>query len=421
MKKLLLFFLFLVLIYQIELVFVPYKVSVTLGGIGLIIHLLFGKRKNNQIEKKANAFYFFKYIIPLLVVSIISIFLNSPSDIHYVKYVVFSWFGFYAVYLLAFSFQKIYGEFTIDVLIRYCILSMLFYLAISLILFINPPLMEVAQDFVRIDEVAENALERVQGMRLIGIGISYFSFGGLGGALLILFSFYLCLYRNTVVRTLSILLCYLLIILLGVMMSRTIAIGGLIGFVVLFLYFFHNRFFRYRILLISLVVLLVSIIGHSVFEMFFIRGDLEALYSFGFEGFINYSETGEFDLVSTNKMAGQYSIIPDNLFTWIIGEAQWLDSSGFGYYKNVDIGFLRNIFYFGILGLACLLFFYYKSFELSFQKNSFRSRIVLIVMFLYYIILGAKGITDLLDVTFLFYFTSIETSTHSKISPYKIK
>ena len=61
---------------------------------------------------------------------------------------------------------------------------------------------------------------------------------------------------------------------------------------------------------------------------------------------------------------------PESLKTWIIGDGyienpasdpNFLGEVTGGYYRGTDIGYLRYIFYFGIIGLAALIAVFIKS------------------------------------------------------------
>ena len=84
---------------------------------------------------------------------------------------------------------------------------------------------------------------------------------------------------------------------------------------------------------------------------------------FGFEGFFSYFESGEFETDSTEKLKSMI-VWPEELRTWIIGDGYFENSRNDinylgnstvrGFYMGTDIGYLRYIFYFGIIGLIAI-------------------------------------------------------------------
>jgi len=81
---------------------------------------------------------------------------------------------------------------------------------------------------------------------------------------------------------------------------------------------------------------------------------------FGFEGFFSLVEKGHWQTGSNDVLADMY-VFPDNAQTWIIGDGYFVNPSDdlnflgdlyYGYYMNTDVGYLRFIFFFGLIGLA---------------------------------------------------------------------
>lgn len=90
---------------------------------------------------------------------------------------------------------------------------------------------------------------------------------------------------------------------------------------------------------------------------------------FGFEGFFSLWETGKWETHSNNQLAHMV-VYPQNLKTWLIGDAYFDGPSetdpyytgpvNYGFYKYTDIGYLRFIFYFGLLGTIAFFTFMFK-------------------------------------------------------------
>lgn len=84
---------------------------------------------------------------------------------------------------------------------------------------------------------------------------------------------------------------------------------------------------------------------------------------FGFEGFFSLWEKGSWEVASNEKLTNMY-VFPDNLKTWIIGDGYFSsprDTDPYftgelvgGYYMGTDAGYLRFIFYFGLIGLSAI-------------------------------------------------------------------
>jgi len=125
-----------------------------------------------------------------------------------------------------------------------------------------------------------------------------------------------------------------------------------------------------------------------------------SLFRFAFESFFNWMETGEWRSSSTDMLSGMW-LLPESLKTWIIGDGYFADPSGGGYYMGVDIGYLRFIYYCGLLGVAAFsAFFIYLSIACyqKFPRHKHLFLLLLVLVFLVWI----KVSTDIFLVYALF-------------------
>ena len=91
--------------------------------------------------------------------------------------------------------------------------------------------------------------------------------------------------------------------------------------------------------------------------------EFQELMRFGFEGFFSLVESGEWDVASNNTLK-EMIVWPEELRTWIIGDGYFAnqrfdenyigEATTGGFYMGTDIGYLRFIFYFGIIGLIAI-------------------------------------------------------------------
>jgi hypothetical protein len=124
---------------------------------------------------------------------------------------------------------------------------------------------------------------------------------------------------------------------------------------------------------------------------------------FGFEGFFNYFEKGKFDYTSNETLKNMY-ILPDNPKTWIIGDAYFNNPKMIdpyytgevteGYYKNTDIGYLRFIFYFGVIGLLMFSFYFIEVGKTCMQRHP-EWKVMFLLLLLLHFAVWAKVSTDL--------------------------
>ena len=73
-----------------------------------------------------------------------------------------------------------------------------------------------------------------------------------------------------------------------------------------------------------------------------------------FEFFYNFYVTGDFYSKTTNVIFSDMLVLPDNVTTWMIGDGCWVNPVVEGNYIASDIGYIRLLFYSGLLGSLLL-------------------------------------------------------------------
>jgi hypothetical protein len=122
------------------------------------------------------------------------------------------------------------------------------------------------------------------------------------------------------------------------------------------------------------------------------------------------AEKGEWDVSSNDRLMNMY-VFPDNAKTWIIGDGYFDGPSNTdpyyvgptmtGFYMWTDVGYLRFIFYFGLIGLAAFMFFFIKCGQVCAYK--FRNYALLFwLLVLLNFIIWFKVSTDIFVVFALF-------------------
>ena len=141
---------------------------------------------------------------------------------------------------------------------------------------------------------------------------------------------------------------------------------------------------------ISIIVIALPIILYSFNHNINTNKNLR----FAFEGFFSLVETGKWETHSNNRLA-EMLIIPDNVKTWVIGDGYFnnpnADPNFIGdnpteYYKGTDIGYLRFIFYFGIVGLLLFALFFYVAFSLCSRRHPNYAILFLMLLTINYVV-----------------------------------
>jgi hypothetical protein len=131
---------------------------------------------------------------------------------------------------------------------------------------------------------------------------------------------------------------------------------------------------------------------------------------FAFEGFFSLWEKGEWD-VGSNERLKNMVVFPDNTKTWLIGDGYmenpyyrdpyYIGLNRGGYYMGTDVGYLRFIFYFGLIGLSFFLMFFGKATQICMRR--FKGYGLLFLLILSVNLIGwVKVSTDIFLVFALF-------------------
>lgn len=233
------------------------------------------------------------------------------------------------------------------------------------------------------------------GNRLYGIGCALDVAGVRFSAILLLIAHQIV--RNPEVGGHSIsiatlLASFLIITVVGSMISRTTSVGAALGLAYMALMnfsvqrggFVSNR--QVRIFLISFVVILLAIMT-SVYlynsSAFFYEN-----VRFGFEGFFNWVETGDFRTGSTDHL--------QTMWVWPTSQRDWIFGTGIIGVLNIgsDIGYCNFVFYCGLIGLAIIsIYFIYNHLCLNGKFNHFVILSLLLVALTF--IIWCKVLTDI--------------------------
>ena len=103
-----------------------------------------------------------------------------------------------------------------------------------------------------------------------------------------------------------------------------------------------------------------------------------------FEFVFAYLEKGELETASSNQLLTMY-VLPDTLTSLFIGDSRMLNPDG-SYYMHSDAGFIRHLFYWGVLGsLAYWLLQMYickVAYEASGRDRNIRNLLVTLLIYM---------------------------------------
>lgn len=144
------------------------------------------------------------------------------------------------------------------------------------------------------------------------------------------------------------------VLLAGTMFAgRTGFVGAVFGMILFLLN--ANKGISYKIFIILKILLFVIIACFSFYICFPVVAIhlVDNVFPFAFEPFYKLFYNGEFSTSSTDRLQEMWEV---TITPWeiISGTGNFTDPSG-SYYKHIDIGIMRNLFYWGILGYLLMI------------------------------------------------------------------
>ena len=210
--KFLFAFVVLCLIHKPEFIFIPRSINFSFGLMGFLVWFFnFKYRKivigNGQIK----LIDYLKFYIPAFLISIFTYLIHINSETYYISYIFSIILAYFGSFLLASLSYKIYGDYTFRIFFKYLVLAEIIYLILSFAMFVNPGVHDLLMSLVRIDEIAESAMQRTEGFRIQGYGASFYGAGLVNGYFLMILAIYLSMYRMSILKTTMMYLLYLIV------------------------------------------------------------------------------------------------------------------------------------------------------------------------------------------------------------------
>ncbi len=394
--KIFLFILFFNYLYQINYSFSPLSTNVLLGIVGIIIYVVYPTVRREMVDgiSVKNILYLF---VPLEFISFFSIIVNTSTDFYFIKWGIINVLNFFGAMFLTYLIKKTWGYLNAHLIVKLMLFSALVQLTLALAMWINPTLYEFLFSVVHYDEIALRSMDRTEGHRLLGFGLSFFTSGVIHGLILILMSsFY---EKKNSLKMFLWTLAFIYIAAVGMMMARTTIVGIIVAIILITLRTLQREITIKKYVSIFATICIIVFSFTTILYGFF--EEFKTAIDFGFQMFISKQETGEVHVDSWAHMLEMY-IFPSDLSTWIIGDAKWYDAGG--YYMGTDIGFIRMIFYFGLLGLSLFLLYNIYMLKSLYKQNKELGIYLFIFLFFYVVTVNGKGFVDLFPYIIPLYF-----------------
>ena len=395
--------------FPFEFTFLPgvnTKMIMAAVSLGILaIQLAYGR--NAKVDKSFFVLSLISLSISLLCYTAVTI--NGTNDYTYASYFVSMWVWLGGAYTATFVLRKVYGYLSVRLVCNYLIAICVAQCIIALLIDSSPLVKEFVDSYIQGFDFVD--LDRLSGSeRLYGIGAALDVAGTRFCVVLVMIAYLSYnLYRTHHKSYLPLyLFAFVIIAVVGNMIARTTIIGVALSIIYWFLVPKEQESKRNTILIWGIVICIV------VLPLIVYRYNTDVKFKehieFAFEGFFSLAESGKWDVTSNNNLKNMI-VFPESIKTWIIGDGYienprvtdpyYVGPTYSGYYMGTDIGYLRFIFYFGVIGLGMFMFFFYKAASVCverFPKYGKMFWLILLVNFLIWL----KVATDIFVVFALF-------------------
>lgn len=320
--------------------------------------------------------------------------INSTSTTDYTDYFISMLVWFSAAYASYFMIRHAHGNASVELIGKYIIALCVAQGIISFAFHVSP---EIYGFFSRYFNVLEATTR--SGQRLFGLGTSSDTGGIRYAASMVFIGYLMCQTKTQTKEKVLLTVCFLVILILGNMMSRTTTVGALLALFYIVYKSMHKR--AGETSLNPMAAMLLTSVGALpilfLFNKFFPQ--TQELYQFAFEGFYSRINTGEWSTATTNILWDMWQIWPDNMKTWIIGDGLFVDPDNSSlFYMGTDVGYARFIFFCGITGLSVFAIFFVYIYKIL--KDSLPGHTELLLLLL--ILVFAIWIKVSTDIFFIF-------------------
>ena len=358
--------------FPFEFTFLPgVNTKMAMAGVGLVLYVLdLAKGRAPQINKDGFQIAVIAALVSLC--GLASVIINNTNDYTYATYIVsmFVWLG--GAYTAIKVVKWLHGYVSVELICNYLIGVCVGQCVLALMIDSIPAFKAIVDRYVvGFDFVDTDALTKAN--RLYGIGAGLDVAGTRFAAVLVMIAFmiqklagsrfynYIWLY----------LVAFLFIGLVGNMMARTTTVGVIValGYWVIASGIFNASLKKDNVRVWKYLVGALCIALPIIIYLYSSNQQFYDNVRFAFEGFFSIAETGKWETNSNNILKNMI-VFPDNMKTWLIGDGYienpynrdpyYVGERWHGYYMGTDIGYLRFIFYFGLIGLFTFILYFFK-------------------------------------------------------------
>ena len=336
------------------------NIMAAVGIVFMVIMMI--KKKEFRLSRELLILLLLSCFVSLI--SLLSMVYNQTPDDSYVSYIraVIIWLsGAFAICCLI---RSCHGYIDIPLVVNYIAGVCVFQCAVAMGIQYVPAIQLFVDSTI---EIGQGMLKDMN--RIYGFG-AFLDFGGSRFAAALTAIAFIMVQNKEDRNRISqfwLVLAFVIITVIGNMIARTTLVGVVVGLTYIVLIELRNLFTKsfdseYKSPIgawaaVLSIIVPIAIVLYNTNEQFY------DLMHFGFEGIFSFFETGEFETASTNTLESMI-VWPEELRTWIIGDGYFAnqrndpnyigEATEDGFYMGTDIGYLRYIFYFGVIGLIAI-------------------------------------------------------------------
>lgn len=394
--------------FPIEFTFLPgVNTKMMLAALGLVVlGLRMSRRSDATIDRDFSTLSL--WALGVSLAGFAAVVYNDTYDYTYATYIISMWVWCGGAYTVVSLIRALHGKASVVLVGNYLVAVCVMQCVLAMIISSNPSFEQLVNRYVAgLGFVDMETLKDAK--RLYGIGASLDVAGTRFAAVLALIAYmmtHIDLEKNKWGLWLYVAAIFI-IGAIGNMISRTTTIGVLVCLAYLIyevLFRIHDEVSRKKLVRIFVGGITLGL-GISIY-LYQTSAEVRENFRFAFEGFFSLAETGKWN-VQSNEILKNMFVFPDSFKTWIIGdgymENPYLDPYYVGpiwagYYKATDVGYLRFIFYFGVIGLGIFCGYFIKLGQILMNRFK-REHLIFLILISLNFVFWIKVSTDI----FVFY------------------
>lgn len=369
-----------VVVVFVSLYYFPFEFSFAVGintkmamaGLGcLLLCFQLANKGFASIGNELLQVFYWAFIVS--VCGFVSVLYNATSDFTYATYIISMFVWLSAANVVVSFIRSVHGYVSVLLVCKYLVAVCCLQCLSALIIDNYEPFRNFVNSYIaNFSSSVSTGRSLSESGRLYGIGAALDIAGSRFSAVLVMIAYCISSHNLKSSQMLLFIIAFFFISIVGSSISRTTLLGIVLSVVCWLLLSFNgirqrmeisdnNKTFIKYVFCILVVTIPVVLYFYNVSMSF------HNSFRFAFEGFFNWAETGTWRTNSTDILRGMYQF-PEEIKTWIIGDGYFADPvktdpyyigiTLSAFYKGVDVGYLRFIYYFGIIGLVAFVIYF---------------------------------------------------------------